>query len=140
MTRKIFYGLILIVFVGCGKTKNESESNQNETTVINKLTPIDLNNWTETPHVSGRIATEEDVNNGNATFRIDDQGQEHKALNIKIPSLAYHTDQETNEKTPVVVIQGEQVGDQKVVGIKYLDGSDGVCLLFELEFVENFDD
>ena len=140
MRYKIFYGLILIIFVGCGQTKKESESNQNETTELNEMKPINLKNWTKIPHVSGRIATEEDVKNGNATFRINDKGQEHKTLSIKIPSLAYHIDQETNEKTPVVVIQGEQVGDQKVVGIKYLNGVDGVCLLFELEFVENFED
>ena len=140
MKHKILYGLLFIFFFGCEQTKKESESEQNEITELTKMKPIDLKNWAEIPHVSGRIATEEDVKNGNATFRIDDKGQEHKALNIKIPSLAYHIDQETNEKTPVVVIQGEQVGDQKVVGIKYLDGTDGVCLLFELEFVDNFEE
>ncbi|WP_147431756.1 hypothetical protein [Tenacibaculum discolor] len=102
------------------------------------MKPINLKNWTETPHISGRLATEEDVKNGNATFRIEGKRQEHEALDVKIPSLAYHIDQKTNMKTPVVVIQGEQIGDQKVVGIRYLDGTDGVCLLFELEFVDNF--
>lgn len=139
MKLKIIFGLITIIIIGCGQTEKVDESEQNEISEVNKTKPIDLKNWTETPHVSGRLATEEDVKNGNATFLVDNKSKEHKALNIKIPSLAYHFDQDTNEKTPVVVIQGEQVGDQKVVGIKYLDGTDGVCLLFELEFVDNFD-
>ena len=139
MKHKIYYGLIIVLFIGCGQTK-KSNAEENQITELNTVKPIDIKNWTEIPHVSGRLATEEDVNNGNATFRIDDKGQEHKALNIKIPSLAYHIDQETNEKTPVVVVQGEQIGDQKIIGIKYLDGTDGVCFLFELEFVDTFKD
>ncbi|MGG5486027.1 hypothetical protein [Gaetbulibacter sp. PBL-D1] len=98
-----------------------------------------MKNWKDIPHVSGRLATDEDVKSGSATFRIENIEQEHKVLDIKIPALAYHINQETNEKLPVVVIQGEQVGDQNIVGIKFLDGTDGVCLLFELEFVDNFD-
>ena len=137
MKLKIIFGLIIIFIIGCGQREKEGESNQNQITKVNKIKPIDLKNWNETPHVSGRLATEEDVKNGNATFLVDDKSEEHKALNIKIPTLAYHFDQDTDEKTPVVVIQGEQVGDQKVIGIKYLDGTDSVCLLFELEFVDN---
>ena len=98
---------------------------------------IDLENWKDTPHVVGRLATEEDVKNGAATFIIETQGQVHKPLNILIPSLAFLVDLDTKEKTPVVVIQGEQVGEGQIVGIKYLDGSDGVCELGELEFVNS---
>jgi hypothetical protein len=101
------------------------------------MNKIDLKNWTDIPHVTGRVATESDVNSGAATFLIDGQGQEHKPLNIQIPALAFQTDMDTKEKTPVVVIQGEQVGEQQVVGIKYLDGSDGVCTIGEMEFVNS---
>lgn len=89
------------------------------------------------PHVIGRLATEMDVKNGAATFVIDGRGKEVKPLNIQIPSLAYHIDQETFEKTPVVVIQAEKVEEKKVVGIRYLEGTYGACLFRELEFVDN---
>ncbi len=98
---------------------------------------FDLENLDNIPHVAGRLATETDVNSGAATFIVDSQGQEHKPLDIQIPALAFKIDINTNKKTPVIVIQGEQVGEQQVVGIKYLDGSDGVCALSELEFVES---
>ena len=118
-----------------GQIKKKEESYKETENIA--LKPIDLENWTETPHVSGRLATEMDVNSGAATFIIDRQGQEHKPLNIQIPALAFQIDVDTKKKTPVVVIQAEQVGEQQIVGIKYLDGSDGVCTLSELKFVEN---
>ncbi|UJH68811.1 hypothetical protein [Allomuricauda sp. SCSIO 65647] len=135
--RSLIIGFICFSLICCSnrKSKKEIDGNIDLEKVIMK--EIDLKNWTDTPHVVGRLATESDVNSGAATFVIDGQGQEHKPLDIRIPSLAFHVDVDTKEKTPVVVIQGEQVGEQKVVGIKYLDGSDGVCTLGELEFVSS---
>ena len=101
----------------------------------NKFGPIELNNWKEVPFTKGKIATQEDIDLGKAVFRLDSKGEMHTPLEIEIPSLAYYVDQETKEKTKVVVIQGEQVGEQKIVGIRYLNGGDGACLLFELEFI-----
>src|SRR3990167_5051729 len=74
--------------------------------------PVELNDWKNVPFTKGRLATKEDINLGRAIFEIDPEGQEHIPLEIAIPSLAYHIDQETNEKTKVIVIQGEQVGTE----------------------------
>lgn len=131
--KKVILVLICFSVVSCGERKSGKEKNVDaETLAIYK---INLENWADTPHVTGRLATVSDVNSGAATFVIDGQGQEHKPLNIQIPALAFHIDGDTKEKTPVVVIQAEEVGEQKIVGIKYLDGSDGVCTLSELRFV-----
>ncbi len=134
---RLIIGLICFSLISCSDYKSKKEINSNVDLEKIVMKEIDLENWTDTPHLIGRLATETDVNSGAATFVIDGQGQEHKPLNIQIPSLAFHIDVDTKEKTPVVVIQGEQVGDQKIVGIKYLDGSDGVCTLGELEFVRS---
>ncbi len=101
----------------------------------NNFGPVELNNWKEVPFTKGRIATQEDIDLGKAVFRLDGKGETHTPLEIEIPSLAYHVDQETEEKTKVVVIQGEQVGEQRIVGVRYLNGGNGACLLFELEFI-----
>ena len=134
---------ILIAFIclfGCAENKRQRKINNSPD--IEESTPnaFNLDNWINTPHVSERIATETDVKLGAAVFVIDSPGKEHAALAIEIPALAFHVDTETNEKKPGVVIQGEQVGDQKVIGIKYLDGSYGVCTLEELEFIERVSD
>ena len=122
--------ILTIVFQSCADKKTESKK-----MTENKFGPIELNDWKNIPFTKGRLATKEDIDLGKAVFQIDGKGQEHIPLEIEIPSLAYHIDQETNEKTKVVVIQGEQVGNEKVVGIRFLNGGDGVCMLFELEFI-----
>jgi hypothetical protein len=96
---------------------------------------IDFNKWNQVPHVKERIATEQDVIEGRAVYYINDGGQGHQTLDIPIPSIAYHVDSETKEKAVVVVIQAEQSADKEVIGYRMLDGGNGVCLLWELEFL-----
>jgi hypothetical protein len=133
--KKNFYILtigIFIVLINSCAEKNIEPKKMAE----NKFGPIELSDWKKVPFTKGRLATKEDIDLGKAIFQIEGNGEEHIPLEIEIPSLAYHIDQDTNEKTKVVVIQGEQVGTEKVVGIRYLNGGDGVCLLFELEFIK----
>ena len=103
-----------------------------------KEVPFNKNNWQQTPHIKGKVANENDVKERRAIFTIDPKKGVLTPLNIKIPSLAYHIDQETKERILVVVIQAEQCGDKKVAGIRYSDGSEGACLLYELEFLDNY--
>lgn len=99
--------------------------------------PIEIDNWKSIQHISGQLAVEQDVKEGRAVFHIDSQGGTLKPLDIVIPSLAYQIDQETGEKVLVVLIQGELVDDQQVVGVRYIDGGNGVCTLPEIEFIED---
>jgi hypothetical protein len=124
-------GIFIILINSCADKKTEPKK-----MTENKFDPIELNDWKKVPFTKGRLATKKDIDLGKAIFQIEGNGEEHIPLEIEIPSLAYHIDQETNEKTKVVVIQGEQVGTKKVIGIRYLNGGDGVCLLFELEFIK----
>jgi hypothetical protein len=103
-----------------------------------KLSEINLERWQNTPHIKGRIATDEDVQEGIAVFRINGKGLEHVPVDINLPALAYHSNDETDERTPVIVVQSERVGDQEVAGIRYLDGGEGACNLWELEFTDHF--
>ncbi|MBO0320667.1 hypothetical protein J0X14_00040 [Muricauda sp. CAU 1633] len=133
MKNIVVLGLVCAFLMSCRENENKTNI-VSQTTILDK---VDLENWMETPHVSGRLATEMDVNAGSATFIIDSQGKDHKPLDIQLPSLAFQVDVETNKKTPVIVIQAEMIGEQHIVGVKYLDGSYGVCEMSELEFVES---
>jgi hypothetical protein len=97
---------------------------------------IDLSTWKQTPHIKNKIATEQDVIEGRAVFYIND-GQDHQALDVQIPALAYQIDEESNSKVLVIVIQAEKVDDTELVGVRYLEGSNGVCTWSELEFVHD---
>jgi hypothetical protein len=96
---------------------------------------IDFSEWNRVPHIKEQIATEQDVIQGRAVYYINDCGQGHQTLDIPIPSIAYHVDSESKEKTMVVVIQGEKSADNELIGYRMLDGGNGVCLLWELEFL-----
>lgn len=91
---------------------------------------IDLTNWENTPHISGRIATEQDVNEGIAVFYIPDGSF---ALDAMLPTCVIQIDEDTGERTPAIVIQAEQAGEQVYLGLLYLDGSHGLCGLEEVE-------
>lgn len=97
--------------------------------------PVEIELWRNVPFVKDRLANQEDMDFGSAVFMAEPNGEEHIPLEIDIPKLAYHIDQDTKEKSKVVIIQGEQVGDKKVLGIRYLNGGCGACLLFDLEFI-----
>jgi hypothetical protein len=99
--------------------------------------PIKFDNWEETNFIKGKTATEEDVKSGNAVFYIEkEEHVDQQPLDIQIPSLAYQLDEETGEKKLVVIIQAEKAGDQELVGIRYFEGGNGVCMSHELEFIE----
>lgn len=97
--------------------------------------PISPDSWRTISFIKNQIATEEDVKLGKAVFYIDDQELEHFPIDIEIPKLAYQINQETGEKILSVVIQAEKIGEEEIVGLRYFDGGNGVCALFELEFV-----
>lgn len=97
--------------------------------------PIDLVVWRETPHKKDSVATEHDVEDGLAVFYINPEGKEHSVLDIKIPCLAYQIDEATNQRNIVIVIQGERIGEEEIVGVRYLSGGNGICALSELQIL-----
>jgi hypothetical protein len=56
-------------------------------------------------YVSGRPATKEDASQGKAAFSIDPSST---AIEITIPQYAWHTDENTKERTLWIIIQAEQ--------------------------------
>lgn len=99
--------------------------------------PIRPELWNAVPAIRDRPATESDVHGGIAVFYMGTDSQE--ALPLTLPQPAFYVDAETGDMTPVVVIQAETSGAEHIVGLRYLDGGHGVCLLGELMFVEESD-
>jgi hypothetical protein len=132
---------IICINIACqSQERSEPISRNTEKMIEIDQVPFNKNNWQQTPHVKGRIATDNDVKERKAVFVINPKKGIHKPIDIQIPSLAYHIDQETKERTLVVVIQAEECNNQKVAGIRYRDGNEGACLLYELEFLDRYPD
>lgn len=96
--------------------------------------PIDLTRWRDVPFVSGRVATEGDVEAGRAVFYIDGEAEAVGAP-AALPALALHTD-ESGTIAKVVVIQLERSDGGEVAGVRFLAGGNMVCTLAELRFVD----
>ena len=85
--------------------------------------------------VSGRAATQADIDAGRAVFLLQSKDvSKGIPIDIAIPQYAYHVDSDKNVRTAVVVIQAEQLDDSRVVGA--LDVKTGqfiAALLWEFE-------
>ena len=94
---------------------------------------FDPNDWEAIPYITGRMATEEDVKAGIAVFYLPNGGI---ACDADLPICAIHVDVETGERTPVVIIQAEQSGNLVSLGLRYIDGGNGICTFEEVELLQ----
>ncbi len=94
---------------------------------------IELDNWREIPCITGKVATEEDINNGIAVFSIPSGS---KPYDVKLPLCAIQTDSETNKRVPCIAIQIEEADNGVFIGIRYLDGGNGVGTPEDIELYE----
>lgn len=87
--------------------------------------------------VSGRAATKEDVEAGRAVFLLQSEDvSKGMPLDITIPQYAYHIDAETNERTPVVIIQAEELQGNQIVGaLSIASGEFLAALYWEFELL-----
>ncbi|KAA0943994.1 MULTISPECIES: hypothetical protein [unclassified Pseudomonas] len=96
--------------------------------------------WPELPDtcfVSGRSATNADVDSGCAAFLINVKGKAAGTpIKLDIPQYAMHIKEGTGKETPVIIIQAEENGDIKAVGYKELGTEQlGAALLKEMRLL-----
>lgn len=91
---------------------------------------IDLDKWRETPCVSGRVATEEDIKNGHAVFAIPSGSHPYE---IQLPLCAVQLNEETQQRTPCIAIQIEETENKIIIGVRYLAGGNGIGTSEDIE-------
>lgn len=97
---------------------------------------IDIKHWRQTPCVSGRAATDADVNAGRAVFAVGGVPVE-----LDLPACAIVSEEEVGEPTPVILIQAERLDDGTVaVGYRFLDGGTGIASLDDVELLSEPDE
>jgi len=102
----------------------------------------EMNEWpslSKIKYVSGRVATEQDINEGAAVFLLQSEGVNiGQPINITLPQYAIHTDGDTGGKSKVVVIQAEEANGQRVVGALIISNNEYLAALYnEFEFLGN---
>lgn len=89
-------------------------------------------------HVTGRVATQDDVSAGNAAFAIQNSSGHpgSKPIRLTIPQYAMYVDRDTGHEVPVIVIQAEDRAGAKLAGFRLVGGDGfGACLLSELRLL-----
>jgi hypothetical protein len=97
--------------------------------------PIPLAQWRRVPHTSGRVATEEDVKAGRAAFYLGNLDEvPARPAAMELPALAWWPQDDSGPRRLCVVIQAERSDLQCTLGVRFIDGGNGVCLLDDLDF------
>jgi len=94
---------------------------------------IKLEDWRETPCITGRVATEEDIENGIAVFAIPSGS---KPYDVQLPLCAVQIDEETKKRIPCIAIQIEEADNGVFIGVRYLEGGNGVGTPEDIELYE----
>jgi hypothetical protein len=111
--------LVLSIPIAIGQTEDK------ETLVWPKLETV--------PFVSGRAATEADVNAGRAAFLLKLGDSSGRPLKISLPQYAVHVDASKNARTPCILIQAEEINGQKAGGCRIV-GKDSFLVGLMNEF------
>jgi len=91
-------------------------------------TPIKPSEWQTTPCIRNRIATEIDVEEARAVFYSEGRSV---PADFPLPCCGFQLLEDGSEE-PVVVIQAEATPDGILLGVRYLEGGNGVCLADEV--------
>jgi len=85
----------------------------------------------KTEFVSGRAATEEDVQNGRAAFYQNRAGGDVRPMQIELPQYGWFTD-EDGTRIAVVVVQAEYSDSGGILGLRDVDGQEYVVTQAEV--------
>jgi hypothetical protein len=102
--------------------------------------PINPENWNKIAHMSDKLATRKDVKEGRAVFFLENTDEIPAwPSDLKIPGLAIWKVEDEMKNQPAVIIQAEQSEFQCTVGVRFFAGGNGLCLLEDLELIEEKD-
>lgn len=100
--------------------------------------PIDMRKWRATPCIRGRLAVEADVAGGSAVYYIENTVAA-RPFEMELPRCAVLHDEKTGRGIPVIVVQAEchedHAGPSLVIGYRFLNGGNGICMLSEVDLL-----
>jgi len=93
---------------------------------------IPLAEWSKVPYIRGRVATEQDVEQGRAVFFVEGTST---PVDMELPCRGVQRLVDGVEQL-VVVIQAEVTESGILYGVRPLDGGNGTCLDFEVRLLD----
>ena len=94
---------------------------------------VDILDWSAVPVVNGRMATQEETQNGTSLIFVDaDKYPDARPLDMKMPRLARFFNVQSDKNELVIVIQALAISNDSIVGFRYLNGGNGSARLNEV--------
>jgi hypothetical protein len=107
---------------------------------LNGFPPVDIANWRNVPVVNGRMATKEETQKGMALIFIDPEKYPNaKPLSLRLPRLATFDSPHSKRKELIIVIQAFNIGNDSIVGFRYLNGGNGSGRLSEINLLSDYE-
>lgn len=105
---------------------------------LNGFPAVDIKNWESVPVVNGRLATQEETQNGTSLIFVDkEKYPDAKPMDMKMPKLARFYNVHSGKEEIVIVIQALNISNDAVVGFRYLNGGNGSARLNEVKFLSD---
>jgi hypothetical protein len=107
--------------------------------ILSGAVSAQTSDWPDLPakaFLSGRAATQADVDEGRAVFVLVAEGVPvGKPLSITIPQFALLNGEDGEPPKPVVVVQAEEFPKGKLVGVRDVTGKEYVVILSDLKLL-----
>ncbi len=105
---------------------------------LNGFPAVDIADWKDVPVVNGRMATQEETQNGTSLIHVDlEKYPNAKPLDMELPKLARYYCESSGKAEIVIVIQALNISNDAIVGFRYLNGGNGSARLNEVKFLSN---
>ena len=99
---------------------------------------VDILDWSTVPVVNGRMATQEETQNGTSLIFVDaEKYPDARPLDMKMPRLARFFNVQSDKNELVIVIQALAISSDSIVGFRYLNGGNGSARLNEVTLLSD---
>ena len=105
---------------------------------LNGFPAVDISNWGNVAVVNRRLPTKEETQNGTSLIFVESEKfPDAKPLDMKMPKLARFYNENSKKEELIIVIQAVKIGNDSVVGFRYLNGGNGSARLNEVRFLSD---
>lgn len=99
---------------------------------------VDILDWNDVPVVNGRMATQEETQNGTSLIFVDaEKHPDARPLDMKMPRLARFFNVQSDKNELVIVIQALAISNDSIVGFRYLNGGNGSARFNEVTLLSD---
>ena len=99
---------------------------------------VDILDWNDVPVVNGRMATQEETQNGTSLIFVDiEKHPDARPLDMEMPRLARFFNVQSDKNELVIVIQALAISNDSIVGFRYLNGGNGSARFNEVTLLSD---